>query len=1139
MALLAPVLLLVSACSGLADLVTPGRRAPAAPATIAFSANVPRTVATASDVVTLSVTASYLRLDGTRVRIGAQVLTLTAAALQSVPIPVDVATCLADPSRDGGNSSPTASCAVVLNLALMVNGGVVDEQEVGPLRLSPGGTTTVQEPVTLIDLASVELVDGGGAIVPPAGTLQTVLGGALTVSARVRDTRGQPVTDRSVTWSSDAPAVATVDATTGAVTAVSVGTARLTARIGVLSAAAALRVLKAPSALTINVGTGSGTGRIRSTPTGIDCQVAGASLSGACSFDFPGDEAVTLASVAEQGSVFAAWGGACQSSGIGASCEVRMSEARVATVRFSALRRVSVTAASGSDGSGRVTGAGGLDCRLTQGSVSGSCTVDVPEGAPYQLRAAGEPLPTGGTRQLFAGWGGACAEATGDSCVVTPAGVALSTSAKFLDVRAMAVTLAGPGGGLVTGGSSIACTRSAGNTSGTCSESATFGTSVTLTALPNAQSSFGGWTGDCTGQSATCTTTMSQARAVQATFVRRQVVFSVTMEGPGGGSVSLDGAPVCTRANNQPPASCARSFDAGSLVVITATAAGGSRFAGFAGACSGTGACTLTINEDATVKAAFTVTQYPLTITLTGTGAGSVVASDGDVCTSSLSQRSLTCTRLVDHGTIVRLIATPTVESNFDGFSGDCERGGACSVTMTAPRAVTANYSRKQVQITLRLGGTGAGAVTSNGNTLCSLSLTQGTNTCARLLDYGTTLTLLGNPTPESTFEVFGGDCSGGRTCTLTVTTPVSISAGFSRRQYPLSVALSGTGAGAVSIDGAAACTLSIGQTTVACLRLVDAGATLSIVGGAVSGSSFDGFAGDCMGKATCNLVVSGPSLISAGFTRQQVQLTMQLTGTGGGTVSGNGAAWCTIARGQSSATCTRLVAVGVPIVLVGTPTIESAFTGFSGSCSPSTDCMIVPNIPLVVGAQFDEKTVPLSMALTGTGAGSVSVNGTVVCALGLGQSTASCTKAYAYGTTVNVTATPSPESSTDGLHGDCFNTISCSLTMTSSRSVAAAFSRTKVLLTITMTGNGGGVLTVNSTAACTLPAGQAPATCTRWLDIGSTAHLAVVPTGGSSLERLDGDCTGVIGLPTCTLSMTSARTVRAVIARPPQNLSR
>jgi hypothetical protein len=73
------------------------------------------------------------------------------------------------------------------------------------------------------------------------------------------------------------------------------------------------------------------------------------------------------------------------------------------------------------------------------------------------------------------------------------------------------VTKAGPGSGTVTSSpAGIDC-------GATCSASFTSGTTVVLTATPDAGSVFTGWSGDCTG-TGTCTLTMSADRNVTATF---------------------------------------------------------------------------------------------------------------------------------------------------------------------------------------------------------------------------------------------------------------------------------------------------------------------------------------------------------------------------------------------------------------------------------------------------------------------------------------------------------------------------------------------------------------------------------------------------------------------------------------------
>ena len=71
------------------------------------------------------------------------------------------------------------------------------------------------------------------------------------------------------------------------------------------------------------------------------------------------------------------------------------------------------------------------------------------------------------------------------------------------------------GKGMVTSSpSAIFC----GTSSATCSATLNSGTSITLTAKPDAGSPWIGWTGDCTGTSLTCTLSMTKAMSVTANF---------------------------------------------------------------------------------------------------------------------------------------------------------------------------------------------------------------------------------------------------------------------------------------------------------------------------------------------------------------------------------------------------------------------------------------------------------------------------------------------------------------------------------------------------------------------------------------------------------------------------------------------
>jgi uncharacterized protein YjdB len=100
------------------------------------------------------------------------------------------------------------------------------------------GTSAVT--VTLVPVASV-------TVSPP--TLSLTLGGPPgQLTATVKDASGNVLTNRPVTWTSSDPLIASVDPTTGLVTAVAVGPATITATSGSVSGAAAVAVTQVPVA---------------------------------------------------------------------------------------------------------------------------------------------------------------------------------------------------------------------------------------------------------------------------------------------------------------------------------------------------------------------------------------------------------------------------------------------------------------------------------------------------------------------------------------------------------------------------------------------------------------------------------------------------------------------------------------------------------------------------------------------------------------------------------------------------------------------------------------------------------------------------------------------------------------------------
>lgn len=92
--------------------------------------------------------------------------------------------------------------------------------------------------------------------------------------------------------------------------------------------------------------------------------------------------------------------------------------------------------------------------------------------------------------------------------------------------------------------------------------------------------------------------------------------LSVAMSGTGAGAVTSSPAGISCGA------SCTASYAAGTSVTLTASPATGSSFAGWSGACTGTGACTVAMTTARSVTATFNAvnTTTPCTSPITFTG---------------------------------------------------------------------------------------------------------------------------------------------------------------------------------------------------------------------------------------------------------------------------------------------------------------------------------------------------------------------------------------------------------------------------------------------------------------------------------------------------------------------------------------
>ena len=369
--------------------------------------------------------------------------------------------------------------------------------------------------------------------------------------------------------------------------------------------------------------------------------------------------------------------------------------------------------------------------------------------------------------------------------------------------------------------------------------------------------------------------------------------LSVTLAGTGSGSVGSSPSGVTC------PSACSANFASATMVTLTATAAAGSTFAGWSGACSGIGTCAVTMTAAKAVTATFNLSSSPaVTLTPTSLNFGAVatgVTSPVKIVTLKNSGKATL--------TITSIAITGTNSGNFPETTtctGSLTAGASCNIKVqfkplttgarSAAVSITDNAAGSPQQVPL--GGTGTTAklsptplgfgpvalgvtsavkkvtLTNLGTT--TLTITSIAVTGTEAADFPETATTCGSSLAAAASctvsLTFKPSTTGARSANLTVTDNASGS--------PQQVPLSGIGTTAkLSTTSLSFGSVTVGTTSaVKTVTLTNVGTTtITITGVTIAGTS----PGDFAQANTC-----GSSLAAAASCTISVTFKPTTTGT-------------------------------------------------------------------------------------------------------------------------------------------------------------------------------------------------------------------------------------------------------------------
>jgi alpha-tubulin suppressor-like RCC1 family protein len=617
----------------------------------------------------------------------------------------------------------------------------------------------------------------------------------------------------------------------------------------------------------------------------------------------------------------------------------------------------------------------------------------------------------------------------------------------------------------------------------------------------------------------------------------------VRFAGAGSGTVASTGI-ACSSAST---ADCITSIRAGTVVTLTPLADPGSRFAGWSGECTNAeGDCVVTVDDAKWVTATFELapTSYDLELWFAGSGYGTLW-TDHLGCSHFPGSGGF-CLDTAAPGETLTVEAAPDANSHFAGWAGACQGTvPRCAVVMDGPKSVTATFEPGPTRaLTVRAsGGTGGTVTGPYGINPVSVGPVISWTAHVPVTTPATSVTLAAAPAAGSFVSGWSGCTTVSAdkaTCTVAMSYAKTVSVTFQPTHYGVTARTAGTATGTITSSDTAPA-IACPSSSSPCAALAPNGSTVTLTATPDEGAIVTGWTG-CTSvsadKRTCTATMTMARKVVATFQPARYPVTARTTGLYGaaqGTITSTGTD-PTIACAANTGTCASTAPNGATVMLTADVPAGSLLASWTGCTSVSADkrtCTVSMTSGKTVTATYQKTGYVLTAktaALYGATQGTITSAGTDP-AIACLANTGTCSGTAPNGATVALTADV-PGGSMIGSWTGC-NTVSadkrtCTVSMTSAKTVTANYQKTGYVLTTKTAGLYGAVQgTITSAGtdpaiACLANTGSCSGTAAN----GATVTLTADVPPGSLIASWTGCSTVSADKRTCTVTMTAAKTV-------------